>query len=85
MDRPKWIKLRNLIRCEIDSGHLPVGEPLPSHARLRTTHQVSETVVRNAIEALRGEGLIAGRRGVGTFVVARSPSQVRKNLTNDRC
>ena len=42
---------------------------LPSEAALTRTYSVSRTVVREAIAALRAEGLVEARKGSGVFVL----------------
>ena len=51
------------LREEIHSGALAPGAPLPSEAQLTSTHGVSRGTVRQALAALRAEGLIRGGRG----------------------
>jgi GntR family transcriptional regulator len=51
------------LRAQIDSGELPAGAPLPSEAQLSARFEVSRGTVRQALAALRSEGLIAGGRG----------------------
>ncbi|MBB5109050.1 GntR family transcriptional regulator [Streptomyces spectabilis] len=61
------------IREAILSGEFTPDSPLPSEAQLMARYQVSRPTVRNAIAALRAEGLIDVRHGKGSFV--RSDSQ----------
>ena len=53
---------------EIESGKLAPGSRLPTEQALITATGVSRTVVREAISALRAEGLVITRQGVGAFV-----------------
>lgn len=41
---------------------------MPSMAKLRETYGVSNTVVRDALNELRRDGLIVGQQGKGVFV-----------------
>ncbi|WP_369260056.1 GntR family transcriptional regulator [Streptomyces sp. R35] len=61
------------IREAILSGEFAPDSLLPSEAQLMTRYGVSRPTVRNAIAALRAEGLIDVRHGKGSFV--RSDSQ----------
>jgi len=61
------------LRGEISSGTLAAGAPLPSEAQLTATYGVSRGTVRQALAALRSEGLINGGRG-------RSPRVTRSML-----
>lgn len=57
------------LRRAIEAGEYPVGGKLPSEAALTAQHGVSRTVVREAVAALRTEGLVAPRQGAGVFVI----------------
>lgn len=61
------------LRDRITSGGITPGERLPSEARLCEEFGVSRTVVREAIAALRADGLVEARQGAGVFVLAASP------------
>ena len=56
------------LRAEILDGKIPVGGKLPSEAALTAQHAVSRTVVREAVAALRSEGLVEPRQGSGVYV-----------------
>jgi GntR family transcriptional regulator len=56
------------IREAILSGEFVPDSLLPSEAQLMARYQVSRPTVRNAIAALRAEGLIDVRHGKGSFV-----------------
>ena len=53
---------------EIKSGRLAPGARLPTEQALTRAARVSRTVVREAVAALRAEGLVVTRQGVGAFV-----------------
>ena len=53
---------------EIRSGRLAPGARLPTEQALTRAARVSRTVVREAVAALRAEGLVITRQGVGAFV-----------------
>lgn len=57
---------------EIKSGRLAPGDRLPTELALTRAAQVSRTVVREAVAALRAEGLVITRQGVGAFVSAEA-------------
>jgi len=64
---------------EIRSGRLAPGERLPTEQALTRAARVSRTVVREAVAALRAEGLVITRQGVGAFVSAdpeRAPFRI---------
>lgn len=67
--KPKWAQIADGIRAQIESGDLAPGDKLPSTTELGKQHKVSSIVVRQAINALKVEGLVEGVSGVGVFVV----------------
>src|SRR5688572_9078152 len=58
------------IAGEIRSGRLAPGARLPTEQQLMEAMGVSRTVVREAVAALRAEGLVTTRQGSGAFVSA---------------
>jgi GntR family transcriptional regulator, transcriptional repressor for pyruvate dehydrogenase complex len=60
------------IAREIRSGRLAPGARLPTEQELMAAMGVSRTVVREAVAALRAEGLVTTRQGSGAFVAADS-------------
>jgi GntR family transcriptional repressor for pyruvate dehydrogenase complex len=58
------------IAADITTGRLLPGTRLPTEQELMSAMGVSRTVVREAVAALRAEGLIATRQGIGSFVAA---------------
>lgn len=75
MSRPPAYKhVAAELRRKIATGSLPVGEALPSMSQLREMYQVSSTVVRDALNELRREGLVEGQQGKGVFVRKRPDS-----------
>jgi GntR family transcriptional regulator, transcriptional repressor for pyruvate dehydrogenase complex len=80
-DKPAFLRplrpTRNLteeivdrIAGEIRSGRLEPGAKLPTEQKLMHAMGVSRTVVREAVAALRAEGLVTTRQGSGAFVAA---------------
>ena len=64
---------------QIRSGRLAAGARLPTEDELCRAARVSRTVVREAVAALRAEGLVVTRQGVGGFVSAepqRAPFRI---------
>lgn len=56
--------------ADIRGGRLAPGARLPTEQELTTTLGVSRTVVREAVAALRADGLVITRRGSGAYVAA---------------
>lgn len=67
---PLHQQLQTLIRSRIQSGQWAQDQPIPSEPEMCRRYGVSRTVVRQALHALKDEGLIRRERGRGTFVAA---------------
>lgn len=67
---------------EILEGKLPPGERLPSEEKLCERFQVSRTVVREAIQQLRGRGLIRTLKGSGSFIADPSLETLGSAVTS---
>src|SRR6185295_17666243 len=69
------------LAAEIRGGKMVPGSRLPTEAALMRALGVSRTVVREAIAALRSEGLVVTRQGSGAYVAAdasRVPFRITK-------
>src|SRR5262245_9180980 len=58
------------LASQLRAGRLSPGSPLPTAREPMATLGVSRTVVREAISALRSEGLVVTRQGSGAYVAA---------------
>ena len=58
------------LRDAIAGGELKPGDKLPTESGLTQQHNVSRTVIREAIASLRADNLVEVRHGVGVFVLA---------------
>ncbi|MBA2604790.1 MAG: PLP-dependent aminotransferase family protein [Acidobacteria bacterium] len=67
---PLSIRLADAIREHIRSGQLPAGARLPSERDVAKSLGIARTTVSAVFDALRLEGLLVSRTGVGTFVTA---------------
>ncbi|WP_231493493.1 FadR/GntR family transcriptional regulator [Alicyclobacillus macrosporangiidus] len=61
-------RIANAIRSQIEQGLLRPGDRLPPLGELAEQFGCSRATVREALSALRGQGLIEFRHGDGTFV-----------------
>ena len=61
------------LSADIRGGRLAPGARLPTEQELTSTMGVSRTVVREAVAALRADGLVVTRRGSGAYV-AQNPT-----------
>ena len=68
---------------QIKSGRLAAGARLPTEEELSRAARVSRTVVREAVAALRADGLVVTRQGVGAFVSA-APQQAPFRIDAER-
>ncbi|WP_312993253.1 FadR/GntR family transcriptional regulator [Rhizobium populisoli] len=57
------------LRQAIASGQYSPGDKLPSEIELTETHRVSRTVVREAVAAMKSDGIVEVRQGAGIFVL----------------
>lgn len=74
---PRYQRLAAFIGEAVRGGEFRAGERLPTVRELATRLGVSVTTVVNAYNALRGEGIIRGEVGRGTFVTGVEPEPVR--------
>ncbi len=71
---PLYHQLAGELRSAIHSGRLAPGTRLPSEFEISAASGVSRPTVRQAIAQLALEGLLARRRGRGTFVREQKPA-----------
>lgn len=69
------------LRQKMLAGELQAGDRLPTEAALCETFAVSRTTLREAIQALRDQGLVDVAPGRGTRVCAPHPSQLASTMT----
>jgi DNA-binding FadR family transcriptional regulator len=60
------------ISGEIMGGRLAPGDKLPTEQQLMNAYGVSRTVVREAVAALKADGLVRTRQGSGAYVAETS-------------
>jgi GntR family transcriptional regulator, transcriptional repressor for pyruvate dehydrogenase complex len=68
--RNRTHELIERLSAEITGGQLEPGAKLPTEQEMMAAFGVSRTVLREAVAALRAEGLVETRQGVGAFVVS---------------
>lgn len=61
-------RIADEIRARIRSGELAVGDPVPSTRSIVAEHGVAMATASRVLDALRRDGLVEVRRGVGTMV-----------------
>jgi GntR family transcriptional regulator len=80
-DRPAYLQIADHLRAAIVKGELAAGTQLPSERELMASYGAARGTVRQAIAALRAQGLINVQHGRGAFVRTQPP--VRR-LAHDR-
>ncbi|MEV7796419.1 GntR family transcriptional regulator [Streptomyces sp. NPDC087512] len=71
MPRPApYLALAEALRARLLAGEWAIGERLPSRARFAEEYGVGRNVVRRAMDRLIVDGLLEGRAGSGTYVLA---------------
>ncbi len=69
--QPKYLRIHTELRDRITSGQWPAGTSLPAQRDLAAEFGVSIMTLRQALQLLADDGLIAARHGSGTYVAAR--------------
>ncbi|MBD9525448.1 FadR/GntR family transcriptional regulator [Paracoccus sp. PAR01] len=79
-------RISDALRRELQAGRFQPGDRLPSENELTRLHSVSRAVVREAIAALRADGLVEARKGAGVFALdpAQRESRPFDDLTTAR-
>jgi GntR family transcriptional regulator len=78
---PLHVQVEEVLLKAIVNGAWPSGSQLPSEDELVERFEVSRTTIRTAIQSLIARGLIAIRRGKGTFVTQPIITQELTELT----
>jgi len=65
---PKYLAIQNWLSARIAAGTFAHGERLPSEHELMAEFGCSRVTVRQALNHLRGSGMISSQRGRGYFV-----------------
>lgn len=66
---PIYLQLREVVRNKIEEGEYLPGMAIPSENELAETYGINRLTVRNAIDALVGEGMLKRVQGKGVYVV----------------
>lgn len=63
-----YVRIAKELRSRIEEGHIRPGDKLPTLAVMASQFGCSRATVREALSALRGQGLVEFRHGDGTYV-----------------
>jgi len=83
-EQPKYLQLRELLRCRIEDEEFIPGSAIPSESELVETYGLHRLTVRNAISALVQEGLLKPVQGKGVFVVGKKVQHDLEKLSGFR-
>jgi len=75
---PLHAQLERAIKLAVIGGGLKIGDRLPTVRQMAVDLRINANTVARVYAALERQGLLATRRGVGTFVLAlpRAPANV---------
>lgn len=79
---PKYRRLLETLRTEIQQGIYQVHDRIPSEKELRERFDVSRVTVRRALKELTDEGLLVRYQGKGTFVSMPKIQRDLKSVTS---
>ena len=75
-DEPIFAQIVRQVRAAVAGGGLEPGARLPSHRDLAAQLVINHLTVKRAFDELEREGLIATRRGLGTFIADSPPASL---------
>jgi GntR family transcriptional regulator len=78
---PLYTQIEAVLAASIADGTLPAGSQLPTENQLIEPFALSRTTIRMAIQQLAAAGLVAIRRGTGTFVTRPKITQELTELS----
>ena len=76
---PKYLQIREVILHWLTS--LPVGTKLPTEEKFAKQFDVSRVTIREALQTIERDGIIARRPGVGTWVARAVETRYDDRLT----
>jgi len=79
---PLYYQLKEVLRQQIQAGHLAPHSAIPSEPELVSRYHVSRATVRQALTELVNEGLLYRQHGKGTFVCEPRVQQTLSELTS---
>lgn len=66
--KPKYLRIADMLRSQMQSGELKAGDRLPSFTQMHRDHGATETTVRRVYEMLEKNNLIERRSRSGVYV-----------------
>lgn len=80
--QPLYAALASVLTRDIQDGKYPPASTLPSEKELTERYGVSRQTVRQALRAVRDQGLISSHPGIGTLVRESQAGQTRFSSVN---
>ncbi|WP_296942972.1 GntR family transcriptional regulator [uncultured Massilia sp.] len=80
---PRYVQLASLFRRRVEAGEWRVGQQIPTVDELAVECQVARATVRQALDLLEDEKLIARYRAKGTFVTGKPQEQFWCEVASD--
>lgn len=77
---PIYIQLKEQIKYGIASGQLQPGTQLPTVRQLAVDLRINANTVSRVYSELEHEGLLATRKGKGTFVLENAPAHKKADI-----
>lgn len=82
--RPGVQAIYDRLRGQIEAGDFAIGAGFPTEEQLCATHDVSRYALREALQRIEKEGFIRRRRGAGSTVLSRVPTNVFRHAVGSR-
>ena len=79
--KSKYYEIKEQIEARIQEGEYPPGSRLPSEPELVNAYNASRGTVRQALQELERDGMIARRSGIGTIVVRQAKTEFVASFT----
>jgi GntR family transcriptional regulator len=79
---PLYAQLERAIKFAVATGHLRIGDQLPTVRQLAVDLKINANTVAKVYAELERAGMLETKRGVGTFVQAH-PAEVMSNGRRD--
>jgi len=78
-EQPLYLRIAEGLKQQVADGTLAEGSRLPSEQKLAETWDAGRPTVRQALDALRREGVVVTQPNRGTFVRRTPPVQIRSS------
>jgi DNA-binding GntR family transcriptional regulator len=80
--RPAYVQIADDLRSQIEAGTYGPGDRLPSNRAMSEQYGVAAETLRQALDVLRSEELIATQSTRGTFVLRKPTARTSNNASS---